>query len=58
MAKTLTGYDALVYVKMSLQTHLKQCCMTHDINMHKTFIFISHVMIMKVSCQSHAHPFK
>jgi len=25
MTKTLTGYDVLVYVKMSKQRHLKQC---------------------------------
>jgi len=25
MTKTLTGYDVLVYVKVSQQRHLKQC---------------------------------
>jgi len=25
MTKTLTGYDVLVYVKVSYQRHLKQC---------------------------------
>jgi len=25
MTKTLTGYDVMVYVKMSLRRHLKQC---------------------------------
>jgi len=25
MTKTLTGYDVLVYVKVSKQRHLKQC---------------------------------
>jgi len=55
MTKTLTGYDVLVYVKVSNQKHLKQCliCIKNDItermtvmtNMHNTsFIFITNVM--------------
>jgi len=62
----LTGFDVLVYVKLSW--HLKQCHisiknviverMTVVINMHKPhFIFMTcHVMIIKVWCQSYAHP--
>jgi len=28
LSKTLTGYDVLVYVKLSLTRHLKQCHMS------------------------------
>jgi len=43
--------------KMSLlsERHL----MTVVINMHKPYlIFKTYIMVMKVSCQSYAHPFK
>jgi len=38
MTKTLTGYDVLVYVKISLQRHPKQChiCIQNVIIERKT----------------------
>jgi len=38
MTKTLTGYDVLVYVKMSKQSNLKQChiCIQNVIIEQKT----------------------
>jgi len=46
--------------KMSLLS--KRHLMTVVINMHKSYftfnIYICHVMVIKVSCQSYAYPFK
>jgi len=44
MTKTLTGYDVLVYVKMSQQRHLKQChiCIQNVIIERKTLNDICH----------------
>jgi len=48
MTKTLTGYDVMVYVKMSLQRHLKQChiCIQNVIIKRKT---------LNDSCQTLLH---
>jgi len=60
----------MVYVKMSLQRHLKQChiCIRNVIierntlndSCHKHAYTLFHIqdMVMKVSCQSYAHLFK
>jgi len=55
MTKTLTGYDVMVYVKMSLPRHLKKChiCIQNVFIERKTlndschkpyFIFMTYVM--------------
>jgi len=48
MTKTLTGYDVMVYVKMSLRRHLKQChiCIQNVIIERKT---------LNDSCHKHAY---
>jgi len=47
MTKTLTGYDLLVYVKVSYQRHLKQChiCIKKKV--------ITERMTLNDSCHKH-----
>jgi len=47
LTKTLTGYDVMVYVKMSQQRHLKRChiCIKN---------VITEQMTLNTSCHKHA----